>query len=926
MFIKKLLLCLCVVSVFLFNQADAGLREDLSKKKYDFSEPVLDEIEAFKVMIAELDKADEVFTLIWEDVCQGNEKIQLKLFQWFSNPNMYKAIQNKVPLLSANSKLYSLDNLIKIAIKQEKSWAFYQKALKENNAQKKFSLLNQAINNIVSTNNKLIASIYSERDTIKIDSFSVPIPTVSDSVAKNKKDELNLSNYKKNEIEKFISCCKKNKNGGLLIFLYEDYKDQNEYFSSECLKAACELNHVGAILNCGNNCHAKNDVDGAYCWFLKAAEKGNVTSMFNVGMILKNKQTKMNKLEALKWFLRAAEEGEVDAMYEAGIILRKIGSESVDQIKAFNLLKVSSENGQLDSMNSLAEMYLEGLDIIGCNVEEAAKLFLSSAEEENANGMYLYGLLLKKGFMNQEPNINKGNEWILKAAKKGCVAAMNHYGGVLMGWVENVKEPSRKAGYNWFLKAAESGDNASMFNVGEMLWWGCGGVKQNRQHAKEWLLKSSNKGCVDAMIVLAAHLLGEVSEENFSFEQKEALLKEAVRLLKLAYDSHYFDNLFNTELTDLFVVKENMLTSINKGNFRLKLSDRSLFRLKIKDKIIALINFAKLYCEGYVDGQKNIQKAIELILPLAKDNDPEAMDFMGRAFLASDGNELNHHKAAKWYKRAAENGYEPSMIKFAKLVILSSYLNKSDDNLKEAFFWLQKAESLGMDEARDYLEMCEKLLKENAELEVSDNDILEKNDISNHSNVDFKQLDAPIELQEIKIDVSQNNIIDLFESDDCSINVDFTDENNIIVDNEFDSIKSLNIVDKNVQQSKNPKYIREQLRKLAELKKEQQNNNNAEKKDLSAKNQLIVNMLLDKNIKFKNIDYTQLVNFFNDPFFENQVSIVKSKSGCVITGKNYKTLDYVVASTHKKHGQTYDGLNPFFARDLIKVLALFDIN
>ncbi|MDP1974779.1 MAG: tetratricopeptide repeat protein, partial [Alphaproteobacteria bacterium] len=716
-----------------------------------------------------------------------------------------------------------------------------------------------------------------------------------------------------------------NKNGGFLNYLYEDYKKSNEYFAFECLKTACDLGHVGAIISYGNNCYANNDVDGACHWFLKAAEKGNVNAMFNVGTILTNKSKKIDKLEGLKWLLKAAEEGEIDAMYNAGVILRKIASDPVDQIKAFNLFKVASENGQLDAMNALGEMYLEDLEGVGYNSEEAAKCFLSAAEKEDVNGMYLYGVFLKKGFMNQEPNINKGNEWILKAAKKECVAAMNHYGGSLMGWVEDVKEPTTKAAYNWFLKAAKMRDKASMFNVGEMLWWGCGGVKENRQRAKEWLLKSANDGYLDAMIVLATHLLGESYGENLSFKQKKLLLNEAVRLLKIAYDNHYFADLLDS---NELKAKKNVLDSVDKDKFRVKFSDRSAFRPKAEDKVIALINFAKLYIQGYVDGQKNIQKAIELILPLAKNNYPEAMDFMGRIFLEVDDNGLNHQKAAKWYKRAAENGYVSSMIKFAKLVILSPFLVKNDDNLKEALFWLQKAELLGMHEARNYLEMCENLLNENAELEISDNEVLEKNDISDHNIIDFKQLNTPIELQEIKIDPSQNNNIDLAESNDFFINVDFVDENNIIVDDKLDSMKSLNVVDENVQQSKNPKYIRKQLRKLAALKKkqeDQQNNNDDEKKELSEKNQLIVNMLLDKNIKSKNVDYTQLVNLFSDPFFENQVSITKSKSGSVITGKNYKTLDYAIASTHKKHAQSYKGLNPFFARDLIEILALFGL-
>lgn len=900
MFIKKLSFYLCVVSFFSINPVDAGLREELSKKKYDFSDLVLDEVQAFNEVVIKGDHPEEVFKLMWEDVENGNEKVQEKLFLLFSRSGFYERAKTRVSLLN-NTLIYTLDNLIKIAIKQKKTWAFYEKALAENDPQKKFSLLNQAVNNIVTSNEKLESSIYKERDKIKIDSFSVPIPNFKHNTKKNK------------EIEKFISCCKKNKNGGLLYYLYEDYKKSNEYFSCACLKAACDLGHVGALINWGNNCHTKNDIKEAYYWYLRAAKKGNVNAMFNVGVILK----KTDKQEGLKWLLKAAEGGEFDAMYQAGLILRKISSEVADQIKAFNLFKVASENDQLDAMNALGEMYLEGLEIVGYNPQEAARLFLNAAEKENANSMYLYGLLLKKGLINQESNVNKGNEWILKATKKGCVAAMNHYGGVLMEWVESIKEPSVKAAYNWFLKAANKGDAASMFNLGEILWWGLGGIKENRQYAKEWLLKSANKGCVDAMIILSRCFLSEV--EDASFEQKEALLKEAACLLGIAYDSHYFDYLYNDNLPDQ-AVNKNVLHSADQSNFRVKLTDRSMFFLKTENKINALINFAKLYIQGYVDGQKNIKKATEMILPLAKKNYHEAMDFMGHIFLDSDeDDELNHQKAAEWYKRAAESGYEPSMIKFAKLMILSPCLSKSDQNLKEALFWLQKAESLGMDEARNYLVMCENLIKENAELEISDNDIL------NHNMIDFKKLNISMPLQEIKIQVS-NDIVDLNESDDYTISVDFNDEINGIIDDELDSMKILNIVDKDVQKFKNPKYIRDQLRKLAELKKNQQNNNNVEKKEISDKNKLIVDMLLDKNIKSKNIDYTQLINLFDDPFFENQVTITKSKSGCVITGKNYRTLNYVVASTHKKHAQTYSGLNPEFAKKLVELLAIFGLH
>ncbi|MDP3533338.1 MAG: tetratricopeptide repeat protein, partial [Alphaproteobacteria bacterium] len=681
----------------------------------------------------------------------------------------------------------------------------------------------------------------------------------------------------------------------------------------------------------------------------------------------------------------------------------------VNQIKKFNLIKTAVELGQIKineliqdrapialvteiksiyikAINKFAKMLKDGFAGNDPNLEEAAHLFLKviksddAEQKDKASAMYYYGHLIKEGFMGQRPNKNMGNDFILKAAKSGCAAAMNHYGGFLMGWIDNDVEKNAAAAYRWFLKAAKAGDHASMSNVGEILWFGVNGVKQNRKEAKKWLYKAANAGYLDAMILLSRDLFHEAFEEGVSVEEKEKLLKEAAPLLCLANGSNYFDCLIRSDLllTDEVIVKsqvrldseekiatglllrdentendvlqnkdetessnkpecklasevdlegdrllENKTIDHDLSQRKLKKIFRSKFELQPKDKVTALVNLAQLYFHGYVDGEKNIKKAFELLLPIAKNNYPEAMNYIGRLFLQeTEEQKPNYKKAFKWFRGAAENGHVDSMVRLGSLILLSFDFSKNDQSLSDALFWFQKADSLGSNDAAAYLEICENLLKENAELDVTDEEIsrfIEVNDVSN-PNKSLHSLVMPSKIEDDIINEDKDDHVEIPQSDDSLINVVFSNDSI----NECKVTEPLDDVRINVQSvNNNPKFQREQLRRIGLLKKNQEVNYSHKILKLSAKNQLIVNMLLDRTIKFKNVDYTQLVNLFKDPFFENQVSVIKSKSGCVITAKNYKTLDYVAASTHKKHNKTYDGLNPFFARDLLKILALF---
>ncbi|MDP3532670.1 MAG: hypothetical protein Q8S31_05210, partial [Alphaproteobacteria bacterium] len=283
------------------NQAEAVLGEKYFKqKKYAFSEPVLDETKAFfaiamKAVSITDDEAEEVFLHMWEEALQGNEKVQKKLFCLFTNATFYETAKNRVSLLAYTTR-YSLEILIEMGIVQEKSWAFYQKALAEKKRGKKFTLLNQAMNN-PNIEEGLLEKIAAERNSL-IREFGIPIP----------------SGKNKNEIKKFIEHYKNYKNAGLLYEVYKNNKQSNKVFAEECFKAACELGWFLACIDQANEFFSKGDLENVYKWSLKPAKIGDPMSMYNVGVCL---VTNGQVEEGLKWFLKASEAGLPNAMYAA---------------------------------------------------------------------------------------------------------------------------------------------------------------------------------------------------------------------------------------------------------------------------------------------------------------------------------------------------------------------------------------------------------------------------------------------------------------------------------------------------------------------------------------------------------------------------------------------------------------------------------
>ena len=114
----------------------------------------------------------------------------------------------------------------------------------------------------------------------------------------------------------------------------------------------------------------------------------------------------------------------------------------------------------------------------------------------------------------------------------------------------------------------------------------------------------------------------------------------------------------------------------------------------------------------------------------------------------------------------------------------------------------------------------------------------------------------------------------------------------------------------------NPKFIREQLRKLGKKKLEIDR--------LAEEHRMPTDTNRDTVERIKSLDAklndNDIFKLFKDPYFKNEVLVSGTKSGIKV-----KSIRGFSTSTHRKHAKDYDGYHRNFLKDLKKVLESFSL-
>ena len=230
----------------------------------------------------------------------------------------------------------------------------------------------------------------------------------------------------------------------------------------------------------------KFDNENTKKWLLNAAERGEVSSMYDLGVLYEEEE---NYEEAEKWYKKALKRNYMIPLSRLGNIYEKNG----DYKEAEKWYKKGVQNDNRGAINGLALLYLrEG------NLKEGEKLLLKLTEKNDFFGM----LNLSEKYYN-EKNYEEAEKIDKRLYELGVVNRIN-----VIGKAEEYKKNYEEA-EKWYLIGAKQGNIESMLNLGIFYDKIKGG--KDKEKAIEWYEKAANLNESRAMYFLA-----ELYQQDFN--------------------------------------------------------------------------------------------------------------------------------------------------------------------------------------------------------------------------------------------------------------------------------------------------------------------------------------------------------------------------------------------------------------------------
>ncbi len=222
----------------------------------------------------------------------------------------------------------------------------------------------------------------------------------------------------------------------------------------------------------------KFDAENTKKWLENAAERGEVSSMYDLGRLYEEEK---NYEEAEKWYKKALGKNYMIPLSRLGNIYEKKG----DYKEAEKWYKKGVQNDNRGAIKSLALLYeREG------NSEESEKLLIKLSEKNDFFGM----LSLSEKYHN-EKKYEEAEKIDKKLYELGAVDRIN-----LIGKAEEYKKNYEEA-EKWYLIGANQGNIESMLNLGIFYDKIKGG--KDKEKAIEWYEKAANLNESRAMYLLA---------------------------------------------------------------------------------------------------------------------------------------------------------------------------------------------------------------------------------------------------------------------------------------------------------------------------------------------------------------------------------------------------------------------------------------
>lgn len=275
----------------------------------------------------------------------------------------------------------------------------------------------------------------------------------------------------------------------------------------------------------------KQDYSIANYWFEKAANSynGNYLAFAHLGEAYHHGLGKeVNYDKAKEYYEKALDAGEDAVLFWYGEIYYD-EEQYEDALKKFQRAAVDGNEFQNKAEDRIGDLYHDGRGVEQ-NFDKAVEWYEKAAEHGNVDSMCSLAVMYITGD-EVEKDERRALYWMLEAANNGSISAMENLGKMYSNGDCVVKDDV--AALAWYKKSAEHGNSDAMFSVGSFYYRGIA-VDEDMSQAKEWFIKAWEAGNNDTLFFLglvyddmgnsdrAMELIWQAANDDENFFQEDA--------------------------------------------------------------------------------------------------------------------------------------------------------------------------------------------------------------------------------------------------------------------------------------------------------------------------------------------------------------------------------------------------------------------
>ena len=314
----------------------------------------------------------------------------------------------------------------------------------------------------------------------------------------------------------------------------------------------------------------------------------------------------------------------------------------------------------------LAHLYYTG-SIYKKNIEKAVTYLKEASKKDYASADFMLCTLYERAD-GVERDYKLSNQYLIKAASKGYIPAVNHYGEILLMGRADI-DRNDILGFSRFEYCYKQGYVRSGINLGYCLIYGVG-CEADPKRGIEILTKYSDEGYAEAQ-----YNLGKAYFDGIGVE------RDVIR-------ANYYLQLA-TENGQLFAAK--MLGDCYYDGIGVPMDHATAFKYYRIAADLGNTEAGELatHCYIYGDGvQPDYKEAMSYLVSRAQRGDNKAQIRLADCYMTGTGFRRNYYRAFFWYNEAARHDDPIGNLKVAELYMSGQGVDK---NYEKAVEFYEKA-------------------------------------------------------------------------------------------------------------------------------------------------------------------------------------------------------------------------------------------